>query len=73
MSLKKVSPIMINQKMNSSKKKNSMTLEFPSNVDFSNKEVALSYLGIYYSWRNVSGLYTQNTNDGYNNNSFGYY
>src|SRR4051812_31740368 len=71
MSLKRVSPIMINQKMNRSGKKNSLTLQFPKSIDFSNKEVALSYLGIYSSWRNVNGLYT-NGEQGYNNNRFGY-
>jgi hypothetical protein len=73
MSLKKVSPIMINQKLNSSGKKNTLTLQFPNTVDFYNKEIALSYLGIYYSWRNVSGRYTENRNDGYDNNRFGYF
>jgi len=69
---KKVDPIMINDGINSSGKKNKLTLKFPSNIDFYNKEVALGYLGLYYSWQNVSGPTTANGLTGWNNNSFSY-
>jgi len=66
---KKTNAIMINRELANNKfntyiKKNELTLHFPQSQEFKNKEVALAYLGLYYSWRNV----TQNNN----NNKFGY-
>ena len=40
---KKVDPIMINDGINTSGKRNKLTIKFPSNIDFYNKEVALGY------------------------------
>lgn len=68
----RVDAIMINQELNSSGTNHRMTLKFPSNIDFKNKEVALAYLGIYYSWENISGSITSSGMTGYNNNTFSY-
>ena len=70
---KKAKPIFLNEGLNKSGKKNKLTLQFPTNIDFQNKEVALGYLGMYYSWRNVTGVYRSSDNkEGYNNNRFSY-
>ncbi len=69
---KKTKPIFLNEGINKSGKKNKLTLQFPTNIDFKNQEVALGYLGLYYSWRNVSGAFRSDNQPGYNNNKFSY-
>lgn len=43
---------------------NEIRLDLASSINFKNKQVALSHLTIYYSWRNITNAY--------NNNSFSY-
>jgi len=69
---KKVKPIFLNEGINISRQKNKLSMQLPTNVDFHNKEVALGYLGMYYSWRNVSGPFATTGETGYNNNQFSY-
>jgi hypothetical protein len=73
MSSSSVDPIIINGSDNKSGTNSIITVRFPTPVSFFNKQMALGYLGLYYSWRNVSGQYTTSGKKGYNNNSFGYY
>jgi len=69
---KKVKPFFLNEGINISRQKNKLSMQLPTNMDFHNKEVALGYLGLYYSWRNVSGAFKSNGEKGYNNNQFSY-
>ena len=56
--------IIINQSHSVSYDKSKFSIKLPSPAFISNKQCALAYLGIYYSWRNITA--------GMGNNSFQY-
>lgn len=51
-------PVVINQ--SNAVSESAFTYKFPASVDFSNIEIALSDLSIYYSWRSITAEYNNN-------------
>jgi hypothetical protein len=52
--------LFINTSNNTSTNPSQMTIQFPNQQIFKNKEIALSNLIIYYSWRNITAAFTNN-------------
>jgi hypothetical protein len=53
--------IFIDNSSNSSTNNSQINVKFPLSQDFTNKEVALSSLIMYYSWRNITSAFNNNS------------